>query len=184
MATPTLLDPNFLRTVVLMLEHGPQGALGIVLNRPSGLTVAEALTAWVDVAAPPTVLFVGGPVQPDGVIGLVDLRGTQEEDVTPAGPSLLWPGVGTVDLAAGPAALGALVDTGASTTRLRAFAGYAGWGPLQLEGELAAHSWFVVDREDDDAWTGAPQALWTAVLRRQPGRIAQFAHCPIDPAQN
>jgi putative transcriptional regulator len=175
-ATPVLLDPNFARTVVLMLEHNEEGAVGVVLNRPSDLTAAEALTAWESVCAEPTVVFVGGPVQPGGVIGLAEI--SSHPAAPTDGVTVLWPGLGTVDLDADP---GLVVPPPA---RVRCYAGYSGWGPLQLEGELATGSWFVVDADPRDVWTPQPDRLWLEVLRRQPGRIAQFAHCPLDPAVN
>jgi putative transcriptional regulator len=121
-------------------------------------------------------VFVGGPVQPGGVIGLAEISTHPSAPVD--GVTVLWPGLGTVDLDADP---GAIEPTPA---RVRCFAGYSGWGPLQLEGELATGSWFVVDAEPGDVWTSEPDRLWSEVLRRQPGRIAQFAHCPLDPAVN
>jgi putative transcriptional regulator len=175
-ATPVLLDPNFARTVVLMLEHSEDGAVGVVLNRPSPLTAAESLTAWESVCAAPAVLFVGGPVQPGGVIGLAEV--STHPSAPTEGVTVLWPGIGTVDLDAEPEMLTPPV------TRIRCFAGYSGWGPLQLEGELAQGSWFVVDADSADLWTSRPERLWSQVLRRQPGRIAQFAHCPPDPGVN
>lgn len=175
-ATPVLLDPNFVRTVVLMLEHNEDGAVGVVLNRPSDLTAAEALTAWEPVCADPTVVFVGGPVQPGGVIGLAEI--SAHPSAPTGGVTVLWPGLGTVDLDADPDAIEP------RPTRVRCYAGYSGWGPLQLEGELATGSWFVVDADPSDPWTSQPGRLWSEVLRRQPGRIAQFAHCPPDPAVN
>jgi putative transcriptional regulator len=175
-ATPVLLDPNFARSVVLMLEHSEDGAVGVVLNRPSDLTTAEALTAWETVIATPNVVFVGGPVQPGGVIGLAEV--TTHPSAPTEGVTVLWPGLGTVDLDAEPSTIAAGLG------RVRCFAGYSGWGPLQLEGELATGSWFVVDADPADTWTEHPERLWTGVLRRQTGRIAQFAHCPSDPAVN
>jgi putative transcriptional regulator len=175
-ATPVLLDPNFVRSVVLMLEHGQDGAVGVVLNRASDLTAAEALASWEHACAAPKVVFIGGPVQPGGVIGLAEV--TTHPSVATDGVTVLWPGLGTVDLDADPAMLGSPLG------RVRCFAGYSGWGPLQLEGELATGSWFVVDADPADVWTAAPDRLWTEVLRRQPGKIAQYAHCPLDPAVN
>ena len=176
-ATPTLLDPNFVHTVVLMLEHSEEGAVGVVLNRPSEISVAEAIPAWSRVRAEPPVVFAGGPVQPGGVIGLVRI-GAVGEDAPPAGVMPLWRGLGTVDLEVPPDAVFPRVE------RLRLFAGYSGWGARQLEGELAANSWFVVERDPGDVWTVEPEQLWSRVLRRQAGNIAQFANCPLDPATN
>jgi putative transcriptional regulator len=176
-AAPSLLDPNFVHAVILMLEHGPDGAIGIVLNRPSEVSVADALPSWADVKGHPPVVFVGGPVQPGGAIGLARI-GAVGEDAPPVGVTPLWRGLGTVDLDAGPDGVFPPVE------RLRLFAGYSGWGPLQLEGELATNSWFVVDRDPADVWTTEPDGLWTSVLRRQPGSVAQFANCPLDPTTN
>jgi putative transcriptional regulator len=175
-ATPVLLDPNFARTVVLMLEHSEEGAVGVVLNRPSDLTAAEALSAWESVCAAPPVVFIGGPVQPGGVIGLAEI--SSHPSAPTEGVTVLWPGLGTVDLDAEPDVIAPPVG------RVRCYAGYSGWGPLQLEGELATGSWFVVDADPADVWAPHPDRLWIDVLRRQPGKIAQYAHCPRDPAVN
>jgi putative transcriptional regulator len=173
-ATPPLLDPNFVRSVVLMLEHTEEGALGVVLNRPTTTPLSEVLPAWGDLAAPPGVVLVGGPVQPDGMIGLAAVHPGDDHP----GVRELWPGLGTVDLDAPPE----IVKPGIGA--LRCFVGYAGWGPGQLEGEIAIGSWFVLDHLASDIWTPEPETLWRAVLRRQPPRIAQYALCPLDPSTN
>jgi putative transcriptional regulator len=178
-ATPPLLDPNFVRTVVLMIEHNAEGALGVVLNRPSATRLAEVLPVWGDLAVAPGLVHFGGPVQPDGMIGLVQLDpGDPDDPGDPGDPGIteVWPGVGTVDLD-GPGPAGRIRG-------IRCFAGYAGWGPGQLDGEIAAGSWFVVDRRTDDLWSTEPTELWHRVLRRQPGPVAQFANAPIDPSTN
>jgi len=175
-ATPALLDPNFVRTVVLMIEHNAEGALGVVLNRATGTHLAELLPGWGDLAVAPGSVHLGGPVQPDGMIGLARL-GTVDPVEVP-GVTELWPGVGTVDLDGGP-------PGGTGWLRgVRCFAGYAGWGAAQLDGEIATGSWFVVDRDPDDVWTPEPDGLWRRVLRRQPAPVAQFANCPVDPGTN
>jgi putative transcriptional regulator len=174
-ATPDLEDPNFFRTVVLVLEHGDEGALGVVLNRPAvGTTLTGALPAWAPLAGEPAVLFVGGPVQPDAAIGLAR-RGEAGE---PDGFAPLFDDLGTVDLERDPDAVRPRVD------RLRVFAGYAGWGPGQLESELDAHGWFVVRADPSDPWTGTPEELWRGVLRRQPGKARLFADFPLDARLN
>jgi putative transcriptional regulator len=169
-ATPDLRDPNFSRSVVLVLEHAAEGALGVILNRPTDVRVAEALPDWAEVCAEPACLYLGGPVQPDAVIAL----GRPRDGAVPVGYRELGPGFGTVDL-------DAAVDPFAG---VRVFVGYAGWGPGQLDGELAAGGWIVVDREQPDALTSDPSNLWRAVLRRQPGRISMFALAPEDPSVN
>jgi putative transcriptional regulator len=169
-ATPDLRDPNFSRTVVLMLEHGDEGALGVVLNRPIDLSVADVLPDWSELSSAPGCLFVGGPVAPSAVIGLG--RGD--------GPVFqpLFDGLGTLDLDLDPA------EYAPTMSGLRVFVGYAGWGPRQLEQELAAGGWLVLDLVATDPFTADPSQLWPAVLRRQGGRIAMFASAPEDPSTN
>jgi putative transcriptional regulator len=173
-ATPPLVDPNFDRTVVFVLEHGDEGTLGIVLNRPSDGRVDDAIPEWAPLATSPGVLFVGGPVSSESVIALARSNTTDERD----GWVPIVPGVGTVDLARAPDDLDAAVDA------VRVFVGYAGWAPGQLAGELAQGAWFVVDFTLDDAFSHDPATLWQTVLRRQRGRIRMFANCPSDTSTN
>ncbi|MFM7271941.1 MAG: YqgE/AlgH family protein [Actinomycetes bacterium] len=175
-ATPELEDPNFRRTVVLLLEHGPEGAIGVVLDRPLELPVAEALPTWSGYAVAPPVLFSGGPVEADAAIALGRLRHPCV-DPAPFGRAVSDDLV-TIDLDAAPAsAEGVLVA-------LRVYAGYAGWGPGQLDAEVATGSWFVLDADPGDLWSDRPEALWRSVLRRQPGAVAMFAGFPEDPTHN
>lgn len=172
-ATPVLGDPNFDRTVVLLLEHSEEGAVGVVLNRPSDTDVAEPLPEWDNVAATPSVIFVGGPVAQTAVIGLARCdRGSA------SGWRPLVGSVGIVDLAAGPAEVTTPIEA------LRLFAGYAGWGPGQLEEEIDAGAWWVVDAAPTDALSPNPEDLWSDVLRRQLGRLAMHAFFPDDPRSN
>jgi putative transcriptional regulator len=173
-ATPTLSDPNFLRTVVLVLEHGDDGALGVVLNRPSETVVGQALPDWSGLASDPDVVFVGGPVGPDAAIGLARARSSEHTD----GWAPLFGPLGTIDLGRNPVDL--LVDV----QNLRVFAGYAGWSGGQFDGELDSGDWFVVDAAPDDVFTSEPDALWASVLRRQGGRLAMFATAPPHPSVN
>ena len=122
-ATPALLDPNFADTVVLLLDVDENGALGVVLNRPSGVPVAEVLADWRDVVAEPEVLFHGGPVSTDGALAVALLR---EPDDVPVGFREVFGRLGVVDLDT-PVEL---VD--GTLEGLRIFAGYAGWGAEQL----------------------------------------------------
>lgn len=173
-AAPTLTDPNFHRTVVLMLEHNDDGALGLVLNRPAEMELAEALPEWVPNAADPRFVFVGGPVNPEGAIGLARSRDSEETD----GWSPLLDDLGTVDLGRVPS------DIGVAFEAVRVFVGYAGWGPGQLEGELEVGGWLVVDALREDAFAAEPEELWRSVLRRQGGTIAWLANSPASPSLN
>lgn len=173
-ATPNLGDPNFERTVILLLEHGEEGALGLVLNRPSQLDLAEPLPEWARAAAHPSVVFIGGPVAPSAAVCLARLSRHGSTD----GWRQLLGSVGTLDLDSDPDEAIARLD------EIRVFAGYAGWGPGQLESEIEAGGWFVVDAEGADALSPAPEGLWAAVLRRQRGTLALFAAYPTDPTLN
>jgi len=172
-ATPQLTDPNFSRTVVLIVEHDRDGAFGVVVNRPTDSRVADALEPWADVASAPAVVFRGGPVSLDQAIGLA-----MRDGATPGpGWAPLFGSLGCADLSAGP--------TAPAFQRLRVFVGSSGWGSGQLEREIEEGSWFVVDAEPEaDVFSADPNRLWAAVLRRQPGRIAWFANAPYDVSAN
>lgn len=173
-STPGLRDPNFDRTVVLVLEHDDEGALGLILNRPSATPVGEVLPAWDDVASDPSVVFVGGPVDGSAAICL----GSCRPGATSAAIQAITPTLGVVDLDSDPGLLTHLV------AYVRVFAGYAGWGGGQLDAEIEAGGWFVVDTLPGDAFTAAPGTLWRNVLRRQGGRLALVSTYPEDPSHN
>jgi putative transcriptional regulator len=174
-ATPQLLDPNFVDAVVLMLDVDDGGALGVVLNRPSPVPVAEVLETWSDIASEPEVLFRGGPVSTEGALAVAMLR--SEEDV-PVGFREVDGVLGLVDLDT-PVEL----VTG-SLAGMRIFAGYAGWGADQLAAEIDEGSWYVVPGEAPDAFRLDPAELWRDVLRRQPGELAWHSTRPVDPELN
>ena len=174
-ASPMLEDENFRRTVILVLDHGDDGALGLVVNRPMEVDVSSVLPAWQPYTTAPGRLFQGGPVQLDSALGLVALPGN---GVEPIGIRLLIGSIGLVDLDAPPE----VVVTGLAG--LRIFAGYAGWAAGQLESEIAQGAWYVVESEPRDAFTDNPKRLWHEVLRRQRGRLAMVSTYPDDPTQN
>lgn len=174
-ATPNIEDPNFRRAVVLLCAHDGEGALGLVLNRPiEGEAVAAHLPHWAGLAAEPPVLFRGGPVSPAAVFALA-----ASDDVPVAAWDLrVAPGLGLVDPGEGPERFAGRL------ARARVFAGYAGWGAGQLEGELDSHGWFVVDALPDDPFGARPDGLWREALRRQGGELARFASHPLQPNVN
>jgi putative transcriptional regulator len=175
-AGPSLEDPNFARSVVLLLAFGAaEGALGVVLNRPNDVPVGELLPGWDDLTAPPDSMFVGGPVARDNVICLGRLRGAVaagEGEVEGISPVPGMPGLATVDLNRSPADMIGAVDT------VRIFSGYAGWSPGQLEGELGVGGWLVLPAQLGDAFTSDPSELWRRVLLRSGGRVALYANAP------
>lgn len=172
LASTTLEDPNFLRTVVLIGLHSEEGALGLVLNRPSTSTVAAAvpqLEEMVDDAEP---VFVGGPVQSSSIVMLAEFV-----DPEPAGLLVL----GRIGL---PAPEASLEDLAAATSRRRVYAGYAGWGEGQLDAELDRGDWIEQDALPEDVFCEQPEQLWSSVLTRKGGQYALLARMPLDPSQN
>lgn len=171
-AGPALLDPNFHRTVVLVCEHDQDGAMGLVLNRPSPIPADQAIPELGAALSGDERLWVGGPVQTTSVVVLADFAGADVEAVR------VHEDVGLVLPDAD------LDEVGASVARARAFLGYAGWGPGQLDGELERDDWIVADFAADDAFTEDPDGLWSRVLGRKGGQYALLATMPPDPSVN
>lgn len=175
-ANPRMADPNFDRSVVMVLAHGPDGALGVVICRPSAMPVAEPLGRWEAMAAEPAVVHLGGPVAPDSVICVAELR---PGAAGAGGPQRWWRrlagDLGTVDLDSDPD------EAAASIARLRVFAGYAGWGSGQLEAEMLAGGWWSLESLAGDAFDPDPATLWHRVLRRQGAELAVVAAYPPEP---
>ncbi len=175
-ATPPLEDPNFDRTVVYVLEHHVEGALGVVINRPGDEDLAEPLDRWDDLQAAPGTVFHGGPVEPDALIALALAKEPVVEATEELSP--ISGRVASADLTTDPALLAARVNA------VRVFRGYAGWGPGQLEGEIESGAWLVLDAEPDDVFAAVPADLWRTILRRQGGRLAWLASAPDDLSAN
>jgi putative transcriptional regulator len=181
-----LEDPNFDRSVVYMVEHHDEGALGLVLNRPSAEELADPLDGWVAAQSLPPRVFSGGPVEPDALIALARVEervaaGSADAEEDDDDASVLAPLTGEIasaDLAADPALVIGRISA------LRVFRGYAGWEAGQLEAEIEQGSWIVVDSDPGDVFTEDPEALWRSVLRRQPGRLGWLAEAPDDLSWN
>jgi len=163
-ASPALGD-FFHRAVVLVVDHSEEGGLGLVLNRPSESTVSEAVPGIFGDETGDELLYIGGPVQPSAVTAIA------EHDDPDEATKLLVGAVGMVDLDSIPA-----------LARVRVFAGYAGWGPGQLDAELEAEGWILDDARVDDAF--ADGDLWARALDRMGGEYALLARMPVDPAVN
>jgi putative transcriptional regulator len=174
-ATPVLTEGTFKRSVVQLLQHSDEdGAVGVVLNRPSGTPLAEVLPGWALLSPDPVVVFEGGPVQQTAAICLGRLTVGRADDtsyvVVPGAP---W--LGTVDLD---------TDAADAIEEVRVFAGYAGWSAGQLEAEVEEGAWWVLDALPGDCFTPAPELLWGQVLRRQGMPLALAASYPPDPSLN
>jgi putative transcriptional regulator len=173
LASPTLLDPNFVRTVVLIAEHTDEGAMGLVLNRPAASTVGEAVPDLAWLVGGEEQVFVGGPVAETAVIVLAEF---DRPDVAGA---LVEEDLGFIGTDADdPDALEGAVR------RARVFAGHAGWGPGQLEGELEEEAWIVEPPLREEIFTGDAESLWASVLRRKGRRYALLSTMPLDPSLN
>lgn len=175
-ATPPLDDPNFDRTVIYVVEHHADGALGVVINRPTDEPLHEPLDRWDELQAHPGSVFLGGPVEPDALLALALAKQPIDEPTDELAP--VSGRVVSADLTTDPAIVGVGLDA------VRIFRGYAGWGPGQLEGEIDAGAWLVVDAEPDDVFATEPDDLWRTVLRRQGGRLAWLATAPDDLSAN
>jgi putative transcriptional regulator len=171
-AGPALEDPNFRRTVVLLGEHGDDGAMGVVLNRASTVTVEDAVPPIGELVPAGELVFVGGPVQPEAVVVLAD---SADPDLA---ATVVLDTVGFL-----PGEIDEATDLG-ELRNLRVFAGYAGWAPGQLEAEIEEGSWVVVPAQPSDVFTAEPERLWSRVLKREGGGLAVLAMLPDDPAVN
>jgi len=169
-ANPEMRDPNFYRTVVLLFDHGEEGAFGTVLNRPTEEAVADHVPDWEAYLAEPPVVFIGGPVRNEIAVGVAEWSDPPEEW------RALFSEIGFIDLTDPP-------DPDNTPDRVRVFSGYSGWDAGQLEVELAIDSWFVLEPVVDDVF-GDPEGLWSRVLKRQPGRLQLYAQYPHDLESN
>jgi putative transcriptional regulator len=172
-ASPRIVDPNFRRTVVLMAEHGEEGAMGLVLNRASEATVGEVVPDLAWIADEDSAVHVGGPVASTSVIVLAEFD-------DPSSAALLLDG----DLGFIPAEAEDPDALAAATRRTRVFADHAGWGAAQLESEIEEESWIIGEPRRDDVFTADPDELWGTVLRRMGREYALIATMPMDPSMN
>jgi putative transcriptional regulator len=164
-AAPSLFD-YFRRAVVLVIEHSPEGAMGVVLNRESETRVAEAVPVLSSLADPEELVRIGGPVAPEAVVALGDF-----DDIEEAGTPVVG-SLGTLDPDA----------ENISLRRIRVYAGYAGWAPGQLDGELEQEAWLVLSARPDDPFEEGD--IWSDALRRKGGGYRLLATMPADPSLN
>ncbi len=159
-----------------ILEDNDDGAVGVVLNRPTDEEITGPLERWLPHQSDPAVLFYGGPVEPDALIALANT--TEPVDASHDEMSRVSDTIASADLSTDPVFLTNLIS------KLRVFRGYAGWAPGQLNAELSDGAWIVVDSDPDDIFSAHPDDLWRQVLRRQPGRLSWLANAPDDLSLN
>jgi putative AlgH/UPF0301 family transcriptional regulator len=177
-AMPGLTDPTFAGAVVYVLDHSDSGTIGVVLGRPSEVRIGDVLPGWSELAVEPAVFHVGGPCETDTALCLATRRG--DGSLAPdSGLRQVAGQVHLVDLDSDPDELDGEIEG------LRVFAGYAGWSPGQLAGELAEGAWACVAGDPVDVLAAAAgPELWRSVLRRQSGRLAVLSTAPADPSAN
>ncbi|MGQ0718926.1 MAG: YqgE/AlgH family protein [Pseudonocardiales bacterium] len=176
-AAPALRDPNFRRTVVLVIDRRASGTLGVVLNRPSEVPVREVLPLWGRHATVPQALYVGGPMEQRAALCVAALPAGADAEHT-EGVIKLRGSLALVQLDADPDLMAPRL------LGLRVFAGYSGWDEGQLAGEIKRGDWIVVPALPDDVLAGPGTDLWGRALRRQGMPLALLATYPIDPVLN
>jgi putative transcriptional regulator len=176
-AAPGLQDPNFRRTVVLIIDHTASGTLGVVLNRPSEVPVRDVLPLWGPHATLPRALYVGGPVQRRAALCVAALPAGVDAERTD-GMIKVRGSLALIDLEADPELMAPQLRG------LRVFAGYAGWGQGQLAREISRGDWVVVPALADDVLAPLNTDLWSRILRRQGMPLALLATYPSDPTEN
>ena len=172
-AGPTLIDPNFWRTVVLVVDHSDEGAFGMVLNRASETSVGEAVPELETLVDPDEPLFIGGPVQPSSVITLARFSDISDAALPAFGD------IGVLGTSGAP-----LQELAERVIEARAYVGHSGWGPGQLDAELARGDWILEPAREGDVFSPSARELWSVVLTRKGGSYALVARMPLDPSLN
>ena len=156
LANARLKDPNFFKAAVLVIEHGKDGAMGLVVNRPSSVTLAQALSGHFDLEDKGELVYVGGPVEPSALF-IVHTAVDLDPSERPVLPGL------TIG---GSTEIFEQVIRSEGGIRFRVFFGCAGWGPGQLEGELARGDWQITDAGVDHVFEADPYCLWEKLQQK------------------
>ncbi len=175
-ASPQLLDPNFMHTVVLLCDHGPLGSYGMVVNRPDDRSLSDLGVETPLLAGRSDQVWYGGPVKAD-LLQVLHRMGS-----TIPGSHTVAPGI---HLGGDPAVLRTALDAEPGAEgRVRFVRGYSGWGEGQLEAELAERAWVVCPADQRFVFDSQPDTLWRRVLRAKGGAYARLADLPPDPTWN
>jgi putative transcriptional regulator len=187
-AMPTLLDPNFRQTVVLLCEHGAEGSMGLVLNRPTTVQLATLLPEvelWPGQTSAlgegfDKQVYVGGPVQTNALMMLY--RGS----VRPGGgenPAWL-PVLEDIHLTGDLQAVEGVEISAEPIPRIRFYLGYAGWAPGQLEAEVKAGGWKMLPGDPEIIFPADPILIWPTMIKTFGKEFAVYADMPPDPHLN
>ena len=158
-ASPDLADPHFQRTVILICEHSSEGTLGLVINRPTDLLLSEALPALAVLKGTSYVVFAGGPVQPGGILMLFRIVREPEQQRQVLDGVYIGGSLNVMER---------LITKPEPTETFRAFAGYAGWGPGQVEYEMARGSWVLMPADTTTIFDKDPGGIWSDLLEAVP----------------
>ncbi len=172
-----LQDPNFYKTVVLLIEHGDNGAMGLVVNRPSAVNVSHALSGHLEIPEVEDPVFIGGPVEPGGLIVLHD-----RADLAQSDPVI--PGIFVPSSASDFEEVIREATENPKHTSFRVYSGCAGWSPGQLEGELHRGDWYLLPATRDMVFEDDPYTLWEETLKRVAAVIPGTDHGPDHPERN
>lgn len=171
-ASPSIEDPNFHRTVILIGHHDRDGALGVVINRPAGTSVAEAAPPVAEMTGSDGELHIGGPVMPEAVVVVAEFDEPSDAAILAFGSVGVLPADSDAEFVA------------ERTRRIRAFAGHAGWSAGQLDSELGRDDWIVAPADADVVFNDDSSDLWASVLRDLGGTYELLARMPEDPSVN
>ncbi|MBS0264856.1 MAG: YqgE/AlgH family protein [Planctomycetes bacterium] len=158
LAGRNLHDPNFLKTVVLIVEHGEDGAMGVVVNRPSGVTVADALKKHFDLPETGEMVYIGGPVERNALFILHNAADVDESETAV---------IDGIFVGSSPETFEAIVRRAADgddEIKFRVYFGCAGWGPSQLEGEMSRADWMVCPATPESVFYADPYELWDTLV--------------------
>jgi len=163
-ASPSLEDPNFRQAVVLIVEHGPGGTVGLILNRSTNVLLSKALPDIAVLKGTSHRLFAGGPVEPSRFLLLFRLK------EPPADARLVLDGV---YLGRTPRALENIITRAKPTETFRAFTGFAAWVPRQLEAEILLGAWAILPADSVGMFDKDPATLWQDCISRLQGPRVQ-----------
>jgi putative transcriptional regulator len=172
-----LRDPNFFKTAVLVVEHNKEGAMGLVINRPSDMTVADVLAGHIEMPEPSDVSYLGGPVEPAALFIIHD--GCEyDPDEAPVVPGMY--------VASSISAFQNVIQAAAASepVRYRIYQGCAGWGAGQLEGEIARGDWMIIEGDEDLVFHEDAYALWEELVNAVYAKHRLLPHPEISPEWN